>query len=99
VEGKVLPIADLRCDALRKLIDRDLQAAPAAGRDQLLGRALGRVLAHELYHVLLRTRAHAREGLARPAQSSADLLAPRNSFAEPDQRLLEAGDGGGEVSR
>jgi len=76
VDGKILPIADVQCDAVRKFIDRDLQAAPAASRDELLGRALGRVTAHELYHILLRARSHGRDGLARPAQTSAELLTP-----------------------
>ena len=88
VDGIVLPIADLQCDSVRKLIDRDLRVAPASGQDELLGRALGRVMAHELYHVLLRTRAHGHSGLARPAQNSAELLAPRNTFAGEEERKL-----------
>jgi hypothetical protein len=94
VEGKVLPFADIHCDAVRKLIDSDLQAAPTAGRDEMLGRALGRVAAHELYHMLARTRRHGREGLARPAQTSAELLAPRETFTEADQRKLAASNDG-----
>lgn len=82
VDGKIVPIADVRCDAVRKFIDRDLQAAPAANRDELLGRALGRVTAHEVYHILLRTRGHAREGLAKPSQTSSDLLTPRGDVAD-----------------
>jgi len=85
VDGMVLPIADVLCDSVRKLIDRDVRSSPAAERDELLGRALGRVMAHELYHVLLRTRDHGHDGLARPAQSSVELLAARNPFAEQDE--------------
>jgi len=88
VDGKVLPIADLQCDSVRKLIDRDVRIAPASEQDELLGRALGRVMAHELYHVLLRTRAHGHSGLARPAQNSVELLAPRNAFAGEEERKL-----------
>lgn len=88
VDGHMLPIADVFCDAVRALIDRDLRAAPAAQRGDLLGRALGRVMAHELYHILSGTTGHAREGLARAAQSSADLLAPRNSFGEEEERKM-----------
>jgi hypothetical protein len=88
VDGKVLPIADVQCDLIRKLIDRDLRIIPASEQDELLGRALGRVMAHELYHVLLRTRAHGHSGLARPAQNSAELLAPRNTFAGEEERKL-----------
>lgn len=86
--GKVLPFADVRCDEVRNVIDGDLRTSPQADRGELLGRALGRVLAHELYHVLLRTTAHGRSGLARPAQTSADLLAPRDPFTPEDERKL-----------
>lgn len=98
VDGLVLPIADLQCDSVRKLIDRDLRVAPASGQDELLGRALGRVMAHELYHVLLRTRAHGRSGLARPAQNSAELLAPRNTFAGEEERKLAQSEAVGDAS-
>lgn len=88
VDGQVLPIADILCDAIHRLIDRDLQAASSGDRDKLLGRAIGRVTAHELYHILLRTTGHSHSGLARFAQSASELLAPRDSFAEPDQRKI-----------
>jgi hypothetical protein len=88
VDGHVLPIAEIRCDAVRQFIANDLKATPAAARNEVLGRALGRVVAHELYHVLLRTRHHGREGLARPAQSSAELVAVRTSFARQDELKL-----------
>jgi len=88
VDGDVLPFAAVRCDAVRSLIGRDLALQPSYEREDLFGRALGRVLAHELYHILLRTTRHGTEGLARPAQSSADLLADRDSFAPADERKL-----------
>jgi hypothetical protein len=88
VDGKVLPIADVRCDAVRRFIQSELQGIAGSEREQLLGRALGRVLAHELYHVLLRTRNHGHDGLSRPAQSSAELVASRTQFAQQDERKL-----------
>ena len=88
VDGKVLPFADVRCDSVRKVIDRDLRAAATADRDELLGRALGRVMAHELYHVLLRTRSHGRAGLARPVLTSSDLLAVHDTFTPSDEHKL-----------
>jgi hypothetical protein len=88
VDGKVIPFADVRCDSVRRVIDRDLRAATSADREELLGRALGRVMAHELYHVLLRTRKHGHSGLARPVLTSADLLAVHDNFASSDERRL-----------
>jgi hypothetical protein len=91
VNGKVLPMADVLCDAVHQLVDRDLRAAQAGEREELLGRALGRVLAHELYHIVLRTTDHANSGLSRSMLTSAELLAPRNAFDErAEHRLSES---------
>jgi hypothetical protein len=38
--------------------------------------ALGRVVAHELYHILARTTSHATGGLAKASQSLRDLIRP-----------------------
>jgi ubiquinone biosynthesis protein UbiJ len=78
----------VRCDAIRKLIGQELAGKPSVERDELLGRAIGRVMAHELYHVLLRTTSHGGQGLAAPSQSVAELLSERDVFAPGDERKL-----------
>jgi hypothetical protein len=88
VDGQVLPFADLRCDTIRQLISRELNREAREDREDLLGRAMGRVLAHELYHIVLRTTSHGREGLAREAQSSSELTAERDDFSPSDERRL-----------
>ena len=90
IHGQVLPFAEVRCDAVRNVIARGLRSAVASDREGLLGRALGRVLAHELYHILLRTSSHGRSGLARPSQSSSDLLSERSGFTPSDSENLAA---------
>jgi hypothetical protein len=47
---------------------------PAIVRERAVGRAVGRVLAHEVGHYVLRSRWHARSGLMRPVHSAADLV-------------------------
>ena len=55
---------------------------PTILRERAIGRAVGRVLAHELGHYLLRSRTHARFGLMRAIQNAADLVgAGRETFA------------------
>jgi hypothetical protein len=50
--------------------------------DQATGRALGRVLAHEIGHYLLASRQHAAGGLMRSAFAADELIAPdRRTFA------------------
>ena len=41
---------------------------------------MARVVAHELYHVLMRTTEHARAGVARSCFSTSDLLTERFEF-------------------
>jgi hypothetical protein len=52
-----------------------------------LGRALGRVAAHELYHVLGNTQSHGEAGLAKPSFGTVDLLHPAG-FAAADRRRM-----------
>jgi hypothetical protein len=55
---------------------------PRALRDKVIGRALGRVIAHEIGHFVLRSRDHASNGLMRRVQGSDELIAPdRSRFA------------------
>jgi hypothetical protein len=76
VNGTILPFADILCDAVHRLVDHDLRVARSSEREELLGRALGRVLAHELYHILARSTDHTHQGISRAEQTSADLLSP-----------------------
>ena len=61
--------------------------SPAAFRDLILGRVLGRALAHEIGHFLLRSRVHSAAGLMRAIQPVTALVAPdRHDFGlSPDQ--------------
>ena len=44
--------------------------------DLLFGRALGRVIAHEVVHMLSKSGAHGNQGVAKPALSGSSLIAP-----------------------
>lgn len=52
---------------------------PPPLRDQFVGRALGRVFAHELGHVLLGAPVHAATGLMRANFSPSDLVLPQRA--------------------
>jgi hypothetical protein len=65
---------------------------PASLREQLIGRVLGRVLAHEIGHYVLGSRRHAAAGLMGPLQLADDLISPsRHHFrlTPADAALLE----------
>ena len=54
---------------------RSAERWPMSYREMILGRVLGRALAHELGHYLLQSKQHAAAGLMRPSPSIADLMA------------------------
>jgi hypothetical protein len=52
--------------------------------DVLLGRALGRVLAHEVVHILSKSGTHGRTGVARTSLSGSQLIAPELRLGAAD---------------
>jgi hypothetical protein len=67
--GHVLPNVRIYCNEVRAFVPI-VSRTPFA---QMYGRALGRVVVHELYHALLSTQEHSRTGIARFAQTARDL--------------------------
>jgi hypothetical protein len=81
-DGQILPFSWIHCDALRRFIGSSIADLPETMRNFLYGRAMARLAAHELYHVLSGTQAHEDSGIAKAQFSSADLLASDLSFQE-----------------
>lgn len=80
-DGKVLPFAEVDCDAVRWMLKGTLQEAGAESRSVLVGRALARVAAHEVYHILAGTTDHCGSGVARESFTLRDLTVRRFRFA------------------
>src|SRR4029077_17208028 len=57
-DGRVLPFASLDCDRLRETLHCSLAGSDSSRWRLGFGRALGRILAHEMYHVLAQTGRH-----------------------------------------
>jgi hypothetical protein len=72
-EGHVLPFFHVDCSRLSQML------GPHAG-SAMIGRALGRVIAHELYHIIAQTKDHHDTGVAKAAFSFKDLTNPRFEF-------------------
>jgi len=67
---------------LAATLGEEVHGWPVAQRDEVEARALGRALAHEIGHYLLRTREHARSGLMRANHEMPSLIAPeRRQFS------------------
>jgi hypothetical protein len=90
-DGHVLPFTRVDCAAVTRLTGPMLAGEAGARRDFLYGRALGRVLAHEIYHVLGQTRTHEDNGVAKPAFHARELLSETFAFNEPAITVLRAG--------
>jgi hypothetical protein len=88
VEGAVIPFAEIECDAVRKTLGVSKSATTALA-EPVFGRALGRIVAHELYHILLKDVRHTR-GLAAASFSRADLVASRRTFDAADLNRIAA---------
>ncbi len=96
-QGGVLPYAEVKCDEVRKALAFMGYAAGQEERQLALNRALARVVAHEIYHILARTTEHAASGLAKAAQPLNDLVSKRKlEFATGDLQAIEEGGAGAE---
>jgi hypothetical protein len=78
--GKVLPFFRVDCRSLGRMLAPSLRSMSARQRNAALGRALGRVIAHEIYHIVGETTAHQAEGVAKPSFSVRDLIGDAFDF-------------------
>jgi len=72
-DGVILPFSDVACDRIAALVQPLIPGTKAARGDALFGRAMGRVVAHELVHILSRSIAHGTTGVVEPALSAGQL--------------------------
>ena len=90
-DGTILPFADVDCDAVHALLQKDIAFIPHVERLAVFGRALGRVMAHELYHIFANTTHHGADGVGREAYSVQDLLSTDFHFEARESNALKAG--------
>lgn len=89
-DGVILPFSDIDCDRVRGFVQKQLLRAPAVDRELFFGRALGRVVAHELYHIFANTAHHGSDGVGKPAYTVQDLLTDEFRFEEREENALKA---------
>jgi hypothetical protein len=73
VNGSMLPFSALACDNLRGAVQAAIVDGNQIRGNALLGRAMGRVLAHELYHIVADSSTHGKGGVAQAALSPREL--------------------------
>ncbi|MCX6632516.1 MAG: hypothetical protein NTW28_33345 [Candidatus Solibacter sp.] len=88
-DGQILPFTDVSCDRVRDFVQAGLMAIRAEDREEKYGRALGRVLAHELYHIFANTMRHGSMGVAKESYNVQDLLTDDFQFQAKESRMLQ----------
>jgi hypothetical protein len=90
-DGDVLPFSEVECDRVTSSVHSAMGFDDYARPDYLMGRALGRVLAHELVHILTRSAEHGHEGVTQATLSGRELIgAPLRLTREDVERLRRA---------
>lgn len=89
-DGHVLPFATVNCDRIKAFIAPSLKRMPTVWKMKMLGRALARVSAHEIYHMLAGVARHDDSGIFRPVNTRTDLTTTTFAFAAPEQNWLRA---------
>ncbi len=82
VDGKILPFSEVACDHVARSIQQAM--GDRGDRDRLLGRALARVMAHEIVHMVGKCADHSHDGVFRHALSGRQLIADKLELAPED---------------
>jgi hypothetical protein len=89
-DGAILPFSDVDCDHVRTFLQGQLLYTRREAREQVFGRALGRVLAHELYHVFANTSVHGACGIGKAAYTVKELVSEVFQFEQREMGVLRA---------
>jgi hypothetical protein len=73
--GEVQPFGEVDCDRVVNSVRSAMFGNDYNRADLLIGRALGRVVAHELVHMLTKSGQHAHDGVQKAALSGKQLIA------------------------
>jgi hypothetical protein len=89
-DGSVQPFSQVDCDKVAASVRSALWGEDFAKADVLLGRALGRVLVHELVHMLTQSGRHTKQGVEQPALSGKQLVGASLRLGPADLELLRS---------
>ena len=78
--GRILPFLRVDCGRLIQVLSSQLEPLSLRSRQAMLGRALGRVIGHEIYHIVAQTAEHHDTGVTKASLSARDLTTSRFDF-------------------
>ena len=88
-DGKLLPFSEVACDNIRHAVKLEMRNEDWTRGNEILGRAAGRVLAHELFHIVAATTEQTSAGVSTPALTPAELLSDRRDFDPAGIELIQ----------
>jgi hypothetical protein len=92
-DGEMLPFAEVDCNHVAASVHSAMSGDDYARPDYLMGRALGRVVAHELVHVITKSASHGRNGVATPSLSGKELIGAPLRLSRSDVERLRTATG------
>ena len=88
--GRVFPFFRVDCSHIIQTLSPDLRSLSVPMRQSVLGRALARAIAHEIYHILAQTTGHEKSGIAKASLSRADLYSAKFNFTPESLLRMQA---------
>jgi hypothetical protein len=73
-EGRILSYCEVDCDGVQSMIRSTTSGDSFVQLQNRFGRALGRVLAHEVFHILSGTTRHRRDGVSKAVVTPEELV-------------------------
>lgn len=86
----VLPYFRVDCARIIRTLSPALRSLSVPMRETILGRALARAIAHEIYHIVGQTTGHENSGIAKASLSLADLYSVKFDFNAESLRRMQA---------
>ena len=87
-DGVVQPFGEVDCDHVAGSARSAMTGGDYSRADMLTGRALGRVVAHELVHMLTHSAQHGHEGVQKPSLTARQLIAASLPLSQEDADRL-----------
>ena len=91
-DGEVLPFSEVACDKVTTAMRSAMFGGDYNHADALLGRALARVVAHEVVDILSKSGAHGHDGIAREAFSGRQLIGNKLPLLPEDLKRIQQPD-------
>lgn len=85
---QVIPFFNVDCARVIRMLRPTLARLTPESRETVVGQALGRVLAHEIYHIVAKTAIHAKTGVAKAEFSATDLTDSAFEFSHDSLEFL-----------